>query len=333
MQISDIKQIELELTSRCNAGCPECPRTFIKNSSDKILHLNDIKLDNLKKWLPNTLPVERIKLSGNLGDAGIHPQLIDFINYFGTFGNRISIAMHTNGGMRDEKFWTTLGKISYEGQRMMPADKKFVFTVRWAIDGLEDTNHLYRINVNWQKLMRNLKAYLDAGGKAEWHFINFPHNEHQEDDVRKLAESLGMEFVTRKSVRNVGKKVTKNHSKAKDFGKLQNASKKVLEAYAPTVVCQHLKNESVFIASNETLWPCCMLWDENVKTENLVTKVPDDANWNNLNTNTMQQILNSAWYQNIENYWYPGKSNFINQCVKKCALKGTFTTEFERNEA
>ena len=27
MQINDILSLELELTSRCNAACPQCPRT------------------------------------------------------------------------------------------------------------------------------------------------------------------------------------------------------------------------------------------------------------------------------------------------------------------
>ena len=36
--------------------------------------------------------------------------------------------------------------------------------VVWGIDGLEDTTHLYRRNVKWDKLQENFRAYI----RAQW---------------------------------------------------------------------------------------------------------------------------------------------------------------------
>ena len=47
---------------------------------------------------------------------------------------------------------------------------------RFAIDGLEDTNHIYRRNTDWVKIVQNATAYIAAGGRAEWDFIVFAHN-------------------------------------------------------------------------------------------------------------------------------------------------------------
>ena len=63
--------------------------------------------------------------------------------------------------------------------------------VRFGIDGLEDTNHLYRRNVRWPTLMRNVRAFVEAGGNAEWDFIEFRQNQHQVEQARMLADELG----------------------------------------------------------------------------------------------------------------------------------------------
>ena len=56
--------------------------------------------------------------------------------------------------------------------------------IEFHIDGLVDTNHLYRINIRFSKIMANARAFLDTGATGEWHFIPFKQNQHQ------LAEAL-----------------------------------------------------------------------------------------------------------------------------------------------
>ena len=76
--------------------------------------------------------------------------------------------------------------------------------VIFAIDGLEDTNHLYRVNTNFNKIMENAKAFINAGGLARWDFIAFAHNEHQIEEAKALAEQMGfVKFRYKKSNRYV----------------------------------------------------------------------------------------------------------------------------------
>jgi len=119
MYVSEIKQIEFELTSRCNVKCPGCPRTIINNSLDNSLALNDINFDNLKKWLPSKkiLQPKNIKFSGNLGDPMVHPNAYEIFEYIGNNYN-CNLHIHTNGGMRDEEFWKDLGKLSAYGKTL-----------------------------------------------------------------------------------------------------------------------------------------------------------------------------------------------------------------------
>ena len=76
-------------------------------------------------------------------------------------------------------------------------------TVIWGIDGLEDTNHLYRVNVDWNRLQENWRAYISGGGKAKWQFIVFKWNQHQLDEVKRYSESEKFKgFNIIRSVRN-----------------------------------------------------------------------------------------------------------------------------------
>ena len=61
--------------------------------------------------------------------------------------NKIKIEIHTNGGARNVEFWENLGKLSkIAGKNIL---------VIFSVDGLEDTNHIYRRNVKWDKLKEN----------------------------------------------------------------------------------------------------------------------------------------------------------------------------------
>ena len=50
MLVQDLKKIEVELTTRCNARCPGCART-LKGETNPDVELADITLENYKKVL------------------------------------------------------------------------------------------------------------------------------------------------------------------------------------------------------------------------------------------------------------------------------------------
>ena len=85
--------------------------------------------------------------------------------------------MHTNGGVRNEHFWMDLAEL----------DVKVIF----SIDGLADTNHLYRRNVKWDKLMSNVETFISNGGRANWEYLVFKHNQHQTSQAEALSKRMG----------------------------------------------------------------------------------------------------------------------------------------------
>jgi MoaA/NifB/PqqE/SkfB family radical SAM enzyme len=196
----NIGVLHLELTSRCNALCPMCARTTGLDHDGELLKKRDDlplidtdpnvlakMLEDMKPFLPN-----HVFINGNFGDPIMYPNLLEVIKMCKDAGVP-QVTLSTNGSAQTEAWWVELATI------MRKPDK-----VIFAIDGLEDTNHLYRVNTKWSTIMRNAKAFISNGGIARWDYIGFAHNEHQIDEARQLAEDMGfVKFRYKKSNRYV----------------------------------------------------------------------------------------------------------------------------------
>lgn len=78
--------------------------------------------------------------------------------------------------------------------------------ITFAIDGLEDTNHLYRKNAKWNSIMTAIDTLKDRLFKMTWQFIPFKHNQHQIFEAGNLSKTLGFdEFKLLQSDRWLGK--------------------------------------------------------------------------------------------------------------------------------
>ena len=113
---------------------------------------------------------------------------MDIYQYFRKVNPDIVLGMNTNGGVQSTFFWHALG-----GLFNQPKD----YCV-FSIDGLEDTNSIYRKNVNWDKLMSNAKAFIAAGGSAHWDMLVYRHNQHQVDECERLARDMGFTWFRAK---------------------------------------------------------------------------------------------------------------------------------------
>lgn len=183
---SKVTHMHIELSNFCNAACPFCPRYV--DSTARVrpeLQLNSITLEQFKKWFPLNFmkSVERILFCGTHGDPLMAKDVIEIIDYIQTSSPKCTIQMNTNGGMRSPEFFRALGKKLVEHG----TNHRVVF----SIDGLKDTNHLYRRNVKWEKLIENAIAFNSTGARGLWEYLIFEHNEHQLEEAKQLSEELG----------------------------------------------------------------------------------------------------------------------------------------------
>ena len=179
----DIRVVHLEVTDKCNAACPMCPRTGPGGAVNPHLPLVELRLDDIKAIFPDDFvrQLDHLYMCGSFGDPLVARDTLEIFRHLRRLNPAIRLGMNTNGSGRKPEWWAALAE-SFQG----PLD-----AVVFSIDGLSTTNHIYRRHTQWEKIMANTKAFVGAGGRATWDFIVFRHNEHQVDQARQLAKSLG----------------------------------------------------------------------------------------------------------------------------------------------
>jgi hypothetical protein len=184
-----IKVLHLEPTDVCQAACPLCAREtnpdFNKSDAQHHLRVEHIQRLYSEKTLAG---LNKVFMCGNYGDPAAGKYTLDLYRYFRTLSPGVVLGMNTNGGLQTTFWWYGLAQIMNQSQDYC------VF----SIDGLEDTNAIYRKNVNWAKLMANAESFISAGGSAHWDMLVYRHNQHQVDECEQLARDMGFKWFRAK---------------------------------------------------------------------------------------------------------------------------------------
>lgn len=254
-----IRHLHLELSSDCNARCPQCPRNFHGYPYNFGYEVTNLTLEKIKSLLSIEFvgQLKEILINGNYGDFVMNPESLDIIGWFREHNPTMKIDISTNGGARDREFWTKLA--SYNP------------VVSFCIDGLEDTHHLYRQNTVYETVIRNAQYFMVAGGLAVWCMTEFDHNLHQFERAEHLSKALGFKgFNRRPSVRNKGpaydkqgnlvffmkEQDTRFPEKIDDEFARRNRFSVITSEYKPAR-CEALDQKSLYISAEGTIDPCC----------------------------------------------------------------------------
>lgn len=350
MQVQDIVFYEVELTTKCNARCPGCSRT-LDGDTHPGLKMSEISLDSFKKiFTPETINGKAFGFSGVYGDPGMAKDLIPICDWL-VSNKAKSIVIDTNGGMQNEKFWYELSQLS--------AKSLGTLKVKFNVDGHKETNHLYRVLVNWDKLMKNMQSFAKGDGFGIWQYIEFDHNIQDTDKAKESAKELGFNFLVRRSSRNYVKKSWKAVTKKKEEGKIvekqhkvtvtnQNILHKTAKAKHQTLMnidkvtntkfndigCRLIHEKRAYVSHDMRLWPCCWFGDmyhDNARKSSVAKgrEVLFDLekefgqDWNNLENYSMDDILQHQYYAKVlEDSWNTDHKFYIKRCVIECGGHG-----------
>jgi MoaA/NifB/PqqE/SkfB family radical SAM enzyme len=192
-RFNSIYEYQLEVTTYCNAACPQCPRNIQGSGINPYMPL--VHLD--RRIVDSTFSTDHCKnlrqifFCGSYGDPIMHPDFLSILQDFRNKNPTLWLYIHTNGGVHDESYWCEIANImSGYGQ------------IDFGFDGLEDTLPIYRRNVKYEIAMRNARAFINAGGRAQWNYIVYKHNEHQVEEARILSQKYKFyNFLPRKTGR------------------------------------------------------------------------------------------------------------------------------------
>lgn len=162
--------VHVEASTYCNARCPQCPRNLCGWNILELPqnHLSVAKLQFIVDQLPGSV---RGLFNGNHGDPMMNPDIIQLTKLFK------SSSITTNGSPGRIETYQQLAHLGVD--------------ITFSIDGLADTNHIYRQDVVWDKVIERAKAFIAAGGVARWKFVIFKHNMHQVKQADDYSKRLG----------------------------------------------------------------------------------------------------------------------------------------------
>ena len=232
-----IKVLHLEPTDVCQAACPACAReTDSKFRKDQKHHLT---IGHIQRHFSDRRikSLDKVFMCGNYGDPAAGAHTGDIYKWVRQLNPTITLGMNTNGAIQNTFWWHEIGRLFNQ-----PRDY-----VVFSIDGLEDTNSVYRKGVNWLKLMQNAQAFIEAGGSAHWDMLIYQHNEHQVDDCEHLARDMGFKWFRAKV------------SKRPLIGRLEWPRNYQLQTFVGAIKCHAQQEKSAYIDARGNLNPCCWI--------------------------------------------------------------------------
>ena len=344
-----IREVHVELTTRCNASCPQCPRNISGGEVNPGLPLTELTLDDVQRIFPHELlgRLRKIYACGNYGDPMVAKDTLAIFEHLRRENGAMELGMFTNGSGRTASFWQGLAKI--------------VSYVRFSIDGLEDTNHLYRRGTHWPRIMESVEAFIGAGGRAEWDFIVFKHNEHQIDLARALAEKLGFQrFFLKKTSRFAGalqgKQVRERDGSAAyvieepENPLFKNAAVvrlaqvgqngELSDYQAETeITCKAVAHSRLYVSAEGLVFPCCwtgalyppgrppgsaQMWD-------LVRRLPEGKASLDGRTHSIREIVEGSFFQELVPAGWAKRSvkeGRLEQCIKACGAHDIHAAQY-----
>lgn len=234
----NIKVLHLEPTDVCQAACPLCAREADRDFHKHHQHHLTVS-QVLKHFDEDTIQqLDKMFMCGNYGDPVAGKNTVELYQFFRSVNPNIVLGMNTNGAIQNPFWWYGLAKIMNQSQDY----------VVFSIDGLEDTNSVYRKNVDWNKLMSNARSFIEAGGSAHWDMLVYKHNQHQVDECEQLARDMGFKWFRAK--------VSKRGFTDRLEAPIGWADPRVT---GTKVNCHALNEQSAYIDAQGRLSPCCWL--------------------------------------------------------------------------
>jgi MoaA/NifB/PqqE/SkfB family radical SAM enzyme len=334
--------LQFEISSNCNAQCPGCARNLFVPSDDPdvntdITNIQIITHPDIPKNVYLDLEVfkgifsDRVKQKlgfiefiGSIDDPLMHPQFLEMLEFITNSVPGVRTVIHSNASLRTPEYFTEMAKI------LKGSSHKFAF----SIDGLEDTNHLYRRNTKWNKIIENARAFISAGGNASWQYLIFPWNQHQVDDAKSMAKEMG--FTDFRARNNRGLNLD---FKGEARRSLRDVNFKTAQTYFDPLAkeseidCVMRPRGMYFINYEGNVWPCCFLNNQfytkyGVLDENYQRFEGNyGKNWNNLYHHTFDEILDDRFYtDDLTDSWDtkthgPGAKDRVMKCTGTCSKK------------
>lgn len=279
----------IEPTNICNLRCPLCPSGNGTLKRPK----GYMSLDTFKKIIDQVHKHSFMVVLWNQGEPFLNDEILKMIKY--ASDHKMFTLLSTNGNLHPE-----------------PEDivKSGLDSIIVSLDGsTQETYNKYRINGKLSIVLKFAEDLVKAKKKlsrinplVRWQFLVMKHNEHEIEEIRKIAKQLDVDNLELKTVQIYSKDDIKNFLpenpryrrykiKGDDFE---------LKAGIPNR-CRRIWNNAVFNWDGE-MTVCCFDKDTDIKIGNLEEQSVFEL-WhsNNFNNFRRQILKNRKVYEICRN--------------------------------
>lgn len=174
------RRVTIDSSSRCNLSCPGCGRTQdIKNKKNG--SISDMPMEYFVALMREENKLTNLTYNLALSDPIYSGVFLEQMEYLNSLSYRPKVNISTNGSGRTKTWWKRLANVLDINDR-----------VEFAIDGLKDTNHIYRVNSKWDSIILGINELRNNwDGEMMWRYVIFEHNYHQIKQAKQLAKDLG----------------------------------------------------------------------------------------------------------------------------------------------
>lgn len=322
-----VYDMHVEITNRCNAACPMCGRNYFGGKTKEEIVLDEWSKDDIDKIFNKQFPnLENVMFCGTHGDPCVAEHSLYAIDRIKSTSNA-TVELYSNASVRTPDWWGNLGSLMNEKKGKRWHYRKNDLTI-FSIDGLEDTNHLYRRRTNFEKIIENAESYLKAGGIARWDFIVFKHNEHQVEEAEAIAKKMGFkQFRIRKTSRFDYSPDGPNKWRVQDnYGNIEYYLEPPSEKYKneeskkweeiknkeeyfdnTSINCLYKNNfRRIYVNSYAQVFPCCYLSNDVFPAKNSIVKDTKEKVFDRWGTN-FNSLRHHNWNEILEHEWFAGE--------------------------
>lgn len=268
-------KINVEISSLCNARCPQCDRTNIQTGkAEEWIGEDYWSLDFFKQCFPpeTITHIKKFVICGKNGEPVSNPEFGEICGYIIDNSNA-KIDVNTNGSLKTEDWWWNLGVKC--GERLK---------VTFAIDGCTQEMHeYYRVNTDLDKILNNMNTLAATKAKIETFTVLFKHNIDHYEEIKAMClengsmhhkhiestrfpmdEPYSMQFNTQYGEQRLLERVTEEHDgiiatdRMRGFrGVNVQYHKKEMEDLI--IECESLGSSSLNMLINSQVYPCCYI--------------------------------------------------------------------------
>jgi len=174
----------IDLTTRCNAGCPQCHRTDLNGlKADKRLPNVVWSLEQFKKAfsVEDCNQISTFDICGIYGDPMMVPDIAKIVKYIAESNPQAKIQINTNGSLRSEDVWWDC---------CVSGGKNLHWFI--SVEGTTQEMHqIYRQHTFLDKILNNMDIISQTQSVIHTQCLVWRHNENHLQEIEDLCRKHG----------------------------------------------------------------------------------------------------------------------------------------------